>query len=90
MASPVRGPRLAFCQRGQVDVESDEDQFRIVSKLKKGDQVSFWPDCYTELLNIRAEQGQIYLLTLNPITGLPTETEYQPEDLVMVKQKQQS
>ena len=66
---------------------SENSGFRKVSELKKGEQVSFLPERFTELLDIRVEAGKIWLLTSNPITGLPIETEYEPDDLVLVKKK---
>jgi hypothetical protein len=65
--------------------DSEHEGFRKVSELKKGEQVSFSPERYTELLDIRVEAGRVRLLTTNPITGLPIEIEYDPDDLVLVK-----
>ena len=67
--------------------DSEHQGFRKVSELKKGEQVSFLPERFTELLDIRVEAGKIWLLTSNPITGLPIEIQYESDDLVLVKKK---
>ena len=65
--------------------DSEPQDVRRVSDLRKGEQVSFWPERFTEVIDIRVEAGRIWVLTSSPITGLPMETEYAPDDLVLVK-----
>jgi hypothetical protein len=67
--------------------DSESQGFRKVSELKKGDQLCFSPERFTELLKIRIHAGKILLTCSNPITGLPLETDYDPDDLVMVKNR---
>jgi hypothetical protein len=65
--------------------EADADNVQRVSSLKRGDKVCFMPGIYTEVVEVRAEPGKVWLVTRNPMTGLLDQTEYEPDDLVVAK-----
>jgi hypothetical protein len=65
----------------------DGDNVKEVSKLRKGDFVSWWADQYVEVLDVRQESTVVFLDYSNPLTGLREQSQYDPQDLVVIKKR---
>jgi hypothetical protein len=81
-------PRVAGLAYGHGEAEMDSqghENVREVSKLQRGDFISWWADQYVEVLDVRQESGLVFVSYLNPLTGVRVQSEYEPEDLVVIK-----
>jgi hypothetical protein len=67
-----------------METEEPGDQ-RTASDIREGDRVCFWADRYVRILKVRQESGIVHLTYLHPLTGLPTESEYEPSELVVAQ-----
>lgn len=63
----------------------DSRNQKHASLIRPGEFVGWWGDTYVQVLRVRKEAQSIYLTIRNPLTGLPLESEYEPEDLVIVR-----
>jgi hypothetical protein len=70
----------------EADMDSESDgNLKEASQLKAGDFIGWWGNQYVEILGVRSEPGRVFLTYLNPLTGVRAQSEYQPQDLVVVK-----
>jgi hypothetical protein len=73
-------------QYTEADMDSSGDgNLKEASQLKVGDFISWWGDRYVEILGVHSEPGRVFLTYVNPLTGVRAQSEYQPQDLVVVK-----